>query len=539
MLFNSHEFILLFLPFSLLSFWLINHQGYYRLGKVWLIAVSLFFYGWWNPAYLWLLVFSIIFNYCTGFILNNYQNRDFRARVILAFGIIINLGLLSYFKYANFFLTTVNSIFNSSFSLHKIILPLAISFFTFQQIAYLVDTYQGQTKEYCFLDYCLFVSFFPQLIAGPIVHHKELVPQFKNYSNYKFNSEDLAVGVAMFSIGLFKKVIIADGIGVYVNTIFGLISQDVSLTFTEAWVGAFAGYLQIYFDFSAYSDMALGTARMFGIKLPLNFNSPYQAINISEGINRWHITLNRFLKNYLALPLFSCMQKYFKVKSLKMRQILLYINIMTTMLLSGLWHGAGWTFVVWGAYLGFCIIIYYLWRDWHKKKSKFKYESKLPKQSLSQNIWWQNGLSWLLTTIVSVISLVFFRASNLKDAINTITMMLNFTTLDLFGFLSLENVNIANLMPHLPNIGTDVISWTVFLLLIVWFAPNTQQLLREYKPGLDSYVLYISAGWRDKLWQELDLRWQPAQKWAILTAIMMLVCVLKINQEQEFIYFQF
>ncbi|WP_036476582.1 MBOAT family protein [Myxosarcina sp. GI1] len=536
MLFNSHEFILLFLPISLLGFFLISSTGHYQIVTIWLVAVSMFFYAWWNPVYLKLLIFSILFNYYLGIILSQSQINNFKSKLILSGGISFNLALLGYFKYAIFLITVVNSIINTNFTLQQIILPLAISFFTFQQIAYLIDAYRGKTKEYSFLNYCLFVSFFPQLIAGPIVHHQEIIPQFEDRSIYKFEPENLAIGLAMFSIGLFKKVIIADGVAIYVNQVFDLVAYNTSITFTEAWVGAFAFYLQIYFDFSAYSDMALGTARTFGIKLPLNFNSPYQATNMSEAISRWHITLNRFLRDYLSIPISRLLQKLFKSKNNQGQQILLYINIIITMLLSGLWHGAGWTFILWGGYLGVCIVIYYLWRDL----------CKLLGQNSRKIPWWHHGFGWFITMLASVVSLVFFRAESLNSARIILQSMFSFNKISLptvfsneLGFLSDFGITFNGLMPHIQTRSIDIISWIGFLLLIVWLAPNTQYLLKDYHPALDSYVFRISLNWRNKVWHKLKLKWQLNQKWAIVTAIMMLICILRMTQEQEFIYFQF
>ncbi|MGD1911300.1 MAG: MBOAT family O-acyltransferase, partial [Rivularia sp. (in: cyanobacteria)] len=303
MLFNSLEFIFLYLPITLSIFFGIGKFGNYRFAIVFLVAASLSFYGWWNPPYLLLLIFSLIFNYFIGSALSEKLKIKLGKKLLLTLGIIVNLALIGYFKYANFFVSTVGDLLGRNFNLENIILPLAISFFTFQQIAYLVDAYKGETKEYNLLDYCLFVTFFPQLIAGPIVHHKEVMPQFEDKSTYRFNPENMAVGITIFSLGLFKKVIFADNIAAYATPVFTAASQGRAPTLVEAWVGALAYTLQLYFDFSGYSDMAIGIARMFGIKLPINFNSPYKAISISDFWRRWHITLSNFLRDYLYIPL--------------------------------------------------------------------------------------------------------------------------------------------------------------------------------------------------------------------------------------------
>ena len=280
MLFNSYEFIFLFLPLTLLGFHLIGARGHHRIAIAWLVAASLLYYSWWNPAYLVLMLISILFNYAIGISLSTGERVN--KKPVLYLGVALNLATLGYYKYANFFIDNFNTLAGTDIVLQQIILPLAISFFTFQQIAYLVDAWRGEAREYDFLHYCLFVTFFPQLIAGPIVHHKEMLPQFSSDRVYGLKSKNLAIGFTIFSIGLFKKVIFADGISEYSIPIFDAAEQGVALTFVEAWIGSLAWTLQYYFDFSGYSDMAIGLARMFGVKMPLNFNSPYKATSMIE-----------------------------------------------------------------------------------------------------------------------------------------------------------------------------------------------------------------------------------------------------------------
>lgn len=279
MLFNSYVFIFLFLPITIFGFFVLGKWGNYRVAIAWLVAASLFFYGWWNPVYLGLLLASILFNYTIGSMLGYYRDELSRIKIIsiLAVGVLANLGLLAYFKYANFFVNNINTLLTTDYHLKAIVLPLAISFFTFQQITYLVDAYKGKIQEYDFIRYCLFVTFFPQLIAGPIVHHKEMFPQFAKDWLDHFHHKFLAIGITIFAIGLFKKVVLADNISFFATPVFDAAEQDVVLTIFEAWGGALAYTLQIYFDFSAYSDMAIGLAQMFGIRLPLNFYSPSQS----------------------------------------------------------------------------------------------------------------------------------------------------------------------------------------------------------------------------------------------------------------------
>jgi len=351
MLFNSFEFIFFFLPITLTIFFWIGKRNHHQVAISWLVLCSLFFYGWWSPAYLALILFSMLFNYAFGVMLGNGESRK-NKKALLILGVGINLGLLGYYKYANFFIDQLNWLLDSNFHLEKIFLPLAISFFTFQQIAYLVDAYRQETKEYNFLHYCLFVTFFPQLIAGPIVHHKEMLPQFSKNIVYKFNYEHMAMGITIFIIGLFKKVILADSVSIYATPVFNAAEIGATVTFFSAWGGALAYTLQLYFDFSGYSDMAIGIAYMFGIKLPINFNSPYKATSIIDFWRRWHITLSRFLRDYL----------YFALGGNRKGSIRRYINLFLTMLLGGIWHGAGWTFVIWGMLHGTYLIINHAWR---------------------------------------------------------------------------------------------------------------------------------------------------------------------------------
>ncbi|MDH5777937.1 MAG: MBOAT family protein, partial [Gammaproteobacteria bacterium] len=352
MLFNSYEFILVFLPAVLWAYYQLGKTAIPQLSIALLIGASLFFYAWWNPAYLTLLVASMLINYAFGIALSRKPKR-----LYLTLGVTINLVALGYYKYSNFFIDNLNVIANTNFHLEQVILPLAISFFTFQQIAFLVDAYKNEAHEYQFLDYCLFVSFFPQLIAGPIVHHKEMMPQFQSFPAKNINYENLSTGLAIFIIGLAKKVLIADNLAPYANETFAAAGNGVSLSFLEAWKGAFAYTFQLYFDFSGYSDMAIGLALMFGIRLPINFNSPYKATNIIEFWRCWHMTLSRFLRDYI----------YFPLGGNRHGQIRRYTNLLITMLLGGLWHGAAWTFVFWGFLHGIFLAVNHAWHAIQRK----------------------------------------------------------------------------------------------------------------------------------------------------------------------------
>ncbi|GET36709.1 MBOAT family O-acyltransferase [Microseira wollei] len=503
MLFNSPEFILMFLPVTLVIFFTLGRLRYNRVAIAALVAASLFFYSWWNPLLLLLLIFSIIFNYLLGYGLSKTLQIPVSKKFLLILGITVNLGLLGYFKYANFFISTINDLAGTNFNLTKIILPLGISFFTFQQITYLVDAFQGKITENNWLDYCLFVSFFPKIFAGPIVRYQEMMPQLANPGIYRLNQEDLAVGVTIFIIGLSKKVLIADQIFAYAYPVFSAALQGTPLTFYDAWSGALAYTFQLYFDFCGYSEMAIGTARMFGIKLPLNFDSPYKAVNISDFWRRWHITLSNFLRDYIYIPLGGNRQGEFRRN----------VNLMTTMLLGGLWHGAGWTFVLWGGLHGAYLIINHQWRSFRKFLG----------QDLKKSHWWGVALSCLVTFIAVVVGWVFFRAENMGSALAILKTMFGFNGLSLS----------ASVVPERKRLF-------FLLLLAVWLLPNTKQWLSKYDPFLlEKPVKETNANWSDRIWQRLQ--WQPNRLLGFLFGILMFISIKIILEapETKFLYFDF
>jgi D-alanyl-lipoteichoic acid acyltransferase DltB (MBOAT superfamily) len=391
MLFNSYEFLFAFLPVVFFIYFYLNKMKLVYASKAFLVFSSLFFYSWWNIIYLPLILSSILFNYIIGDIARRQKNR-----MALVIGIVFNILLLIYFKYFDFFIENINVAFDYNFNVLNIILPLAISFFTFQQIAYLVDSYKSKTKEYNFLNYALFVTFFPQLIAGPIVHHKEMMHQFSNINNKIVKYKNLALGLFIFIIGLFKKVVIADTFSVLVNNGY---SRTELLTLVEAWTTSLSYTFQLYFDFSGYTDMAIGIALLFNIKLPMNFNSPYKAINIQDFWRRWHITLSRFLRDYIYIPLGGN----------KNGNINTYSNLLITFIVGGFWHGAGWTFLFWGFLHGLALTINRVW------------------QSLGYKI--NNILAWFITFNFVNITWVFFRAEDFNQAVTMIERM--FFSIDL------------------------------------------------------------------------------------------------------------
>ena len=522
MLFNSVEFLFYFLPLTLILFFTIAARYGKEPAIALLVVASLFFYGWWNPIYLILLVGSMFFNYFLGQAISDSRHN----RILLTFGVITNLGFLAYYKYAGFFVTNINVLFDTSWNFGHVFLPLAISFFTFQQIAYLVDSYKGITREYSFLHYLLFVSFFPQLIAGPIVHHKEMLPQFSGAGTYRFNARHFSIGLSIFAIGLFKKTVLADGIAEYANPIFTAADGGQTLDFFTAWGGALCYTFQLYFDFSGYSDMAIGLARMFGIVLPLNFYSPYKAANISEFWRRWHMTLSRFLRDYIYIPLGG------NRKGIVHR----YKNLFITMLLGGLWHGAGWNFIIWGALHGGYLTLHQLWLRLLDMLGFSGRQSSAYK-----------AFAWLVTFISVVIGWVFFRATTFEGAVNLLQSMLGFNGLSLPNAIyarlgSIEAVlQFFNITSNTQGGAAFVSTWCWILLLttVSLCLPTTQDIFSRVTNSLDNK----SFDTTDAVWPAFAVTkhwvWSPTSRWALLCAMAFVLGLITLGQVSEFLYFQF
>jgi D-alanyl-lipoteichoic acid acyltransferase DltB (MBOAT superfamily) len=461
MLFNSYEFIFVFLPISFFIYFFLLEKRVITGAKGFLVFASLFFYNWWNISYLPLILSSMLFNYVIGNSLNeNFKKVRIHKKSLLTFGIISNLSLLGYFKYTDFFLENFNTLFNSSIPLLHLALPLAISFFTFQQIAYLVDSYKGETAEYDFLNYSLFVTFFPQLIAGPIVHHKEMMPQFASKWNLVKNYKNIATGIFIFSIGLFKKVVIADSFSVWASAGFDIAP---TLNLIEAWATSLSYTFQLYFDFSGYTDMAIGAALLFNIRLPINFNSPYKALDIQDFWRRWHITLSRFLRDYIYIPLGGNRKGSFRT----------YTNLLSTFILGGIWHGAGWTFVLWGFMHGVALAIHRFWK------------------SLGFNM--PNILAWFITFNFINIAWVFFRAKEFGDALKVLGGMFGYggvvlqqKYLDKFSFLADLDIEAGKITEHIGG-GSKVLTYIIVTFLIVLVFRNAMYFYKNFKPT----TLYI------------------------------------------------
>ena len=525
MLFNSYIFIFLFLPITLLGFHIIGKKGHYRLTICWLIGASLFFYGWWNPVYIALIIGSTLFNYAFGYLLSTNRNK-----ILLIVGIIGNIFTLGYFKYANFFINNINLLTGGNFILEQIILPLGISFFTFQQITYLVDTYLGKTKEYDFLHYCLFVTFFPQLIAGPIVHHKNMIPQFTKKILLGLKLNNLASGFSIFSIGLFKKVILADGIALSATPLFNIAEHGVDLTFFESWAGAIAYTFQLYFDFSGYSDMAIGLALMFGIIIPVNFLSPYKAKNINEFWNNWHISLSNLIKNYLYYPITLSLTRYahnIHLDRIASFCLIIIFPTLFTFFWVGVWHGAGWNFVLFGLLHGIYIVIYNFWS-----------KTEISKKNLITNT-----MAKIITFLAVTLSFVLFRAESVNGAMNIIKSMIGLNGISLpsnlkniLGFLEeynlvvFEDMFVNYIFGHSPFFG---IIFIIILFFITLILPNTQQIMRTYNSGFEMWTGKVSRP--QYKWME----WKPNFYWCILIGIMFVVSIMNLTKGSEFLYFQF
>jgi alginate O-acetyltransferase complex protein AlgI len=532
MLFNSLEFILVFVPITLLGFYLLGGRGLQRAAIGWVVLASLFFYGYWDPGaheltdpWRWwplaLICTSVVVNYLIG-----EQLLVHRSKALLLTGAGLNLASIGVFKYAGFF---ANSIAQLSVDLSYILLPLGISFFTFQQIAYLVDAYRREVPREGFVNYALFVTFFPQLIAGPIVHHSEVLPQFARRETYRPNVDNLSLGISIFVIGLAKKVILADGIATYATPVFAAAQGGADPTLFEAWGGALAYTFQLYFDFSGYSDMAIGLGLMFNIRIPLNFNSPYKAVNIIDFWRRWHITLSRFLRDYLYIPLGGS----------RLGPSRRYTNLLITMLLGGLWHGAGWTFVMWGGLHGLYLVINHAWHGLRRKLGHDLRRSTMAGRVLARSI----------TFLAVVVAWVYFRAEDF-DAANRV----------LAGMIGLNGVQLpasyygmfGSLAPTLETMGwvfqdTDGfhfggVNMVVFLAAlfgIVFLMPNTQEWTGYIAPNAER----AEAG-------ELSLvgrltaalpRWRPTLVHGSLLGVVLCWCLLAAFAQtpSEFLYFQF
>ena len=460
MLFNSYEFLFIFLPFTLILYFYFNSKKWIIFSKIFLVSASLFFYSWWNPIYLPLILGSMIFNFYIGKSLGKSSSKK-----MLTFGIVGNVALLGYFKYTDFFIENFNWVLNKDVPLLHLALPLAISYFTFQQIAFLVDNYRGEVKEFNFLNYSLFITFFPQLLMGPIVHHKEMMPQFALKWRSFLRWENISLGLFIFAIGLAKKTLIGDPLTDYAQYAF---DNAQMLTTIEAWYASISYVLSYYFDLSGYADMALGIAKMFNIDIPKNFNSPYKARNFADYWRRWHITLSRFLGDYI----------YKSLGGNKNIIWIVYLNIMITFFVSGFWHGAGWTFIVWGLLNGSFVVMAHM----------------MKKANIQMNFY----LAWSLMFLGLIITRILFVASDFSDA-----WYVTYTLFDL------SNIKFDNLVFIDPIIQGFYIVVALYLALA---CKNSMEIAQNFKPN---------------------------KKYLFYTVILLSASLFTFISTKEFLYFQF
>lgn len=518
MLFISAAFIFLFLPVAVSGFYIIQRRFGRTFALAWLTAASFTFYATWNPRDLPILLGLIAANFVLGGVIAKSEGRSRKYWLVAALA--FNLLVLGYFKYATFFADNIAQLFGWPLSTgsRTASLPLGISFIAFQKIAYLVDVYQKKIRPAGIFDFSIFAAFFPQLVAGPIVHYREIGPQLLREEKNPPIAERLSIGVTIFAIGLIKKIVLADSISPFANSIFNAAADGTTLTFFEAWLGTLCYALQIYFDFSGYSDMAIGIARMFGIKMPLNFFSPYRARNVIEFWRRWHITLSRFLRDYLYIPLGGNRRG-------RPRH---FLNLTITMILGGLWHGASWNFVLWGVLHGAYLAVNHAWLMIFPRRTMRNSGMVL--------------LSGALTFFLVMIAWVPFRANSMTSTLSIWKSMFGFNGISLPQAWAVY----ATKAPWLIDLGLRfegahsgnlfVASQLMTALLtgfaIIFLAPNTTQFMARYRPVLDFNGLIRShANWFPS--------WRPTLFWALFTAALLIVAVLTPLTSSDFIYYQF
>ncbi len=510
MLFNSYPFLLVFLPITLGGAVLLNRWAPRNVYLAWLVGMSIVFYGWGDPGLLVLIVGSILGNSLCGraLLIPGQSGR----KLILSAGILGNLGLIGYYKYAGFAMQNLASVFPGDWTIPSIALPLGISFYTFQQIAYLVDAYRGEVRQhsllnYSLLNYSLFVIFFPQLIAGPIVHHRDMLDQFRRPKRFPITLTNLSIGLTIFTIGLAKKVLLADGVAPFATAVFTAAEQGRPLSLMEAWMGTLCYSLQLYFDFSGYSDMAIGLSRLFAIKLPLNFDSPYKAADIIDFWRRWHMTLSLFLRDYL----------YFPLGGNRCGPVRRHVNLLLTMLLGGLWHGAGWTFVLWGGAHGVMLIANHAFRA-GMKAAGLSIPDVLATRCLCRAV-----------TLVCVSGAwVLFRANSLAGASRMYAGLCGVGSSSLSGA-----ENFAG--QHLD--AFHAVLWVLAGLIIVWGLPNTQQLMGRVRPALRYRHRIVPVDWYGRF--SRHLQWRPHPVVAAWYAVMFVAAFCSLAELSEFIYFHF
>ncbi len=521
MLFNSYPFLFVFLPIALLGHQIAAHW-HRRAVVIWLSLVSLAFYAYWRPPYLILLCASILFNYLFGALITRQIPNKVSTRVLLTAAIAVNLAALCFFKYLFPSLNFLASVTGSAHRWPDVILPLGISFFTFTQIAYLSDLQQGAAHQQSLDSYALFATFFPHLIAGPILHHAEMMPQFQSHRDYRLRADDLAVGFSWFIMGLFKKVMLADKFAPAADAAFAAPS---SLTTVPAWAGVLAYALQLYFDFSGYSDMALGLARMFSIDFPLNFSSPYKAASIIEFWQRWHMTLTRYITVYLYNPvsLWVSRRRLAQGKKISRKAMatpagflgMIALPTMFALFIAGIWHGAGLQFLVFGLLHGAYLSINHAWRLFRGRGGK---------QADVQRGWLQaytgHVAGVLLTFSAVLLGQVFFRATSVRSGMSMLSALCGLHAAQHVGSEAAYHPSASRLLSLAAGYA------------IVWVMPNTQQILARFKPSLELFRADLQPAL-------VNVHWRPTALWGVGLGLMFLYVVVKMQNPTTFLYFQF
>ncbi|MBU1568007.1 MAG: MBOAT family protein [Proteobacteria bacterium] len=482
MVFNSYSFIVFFLPITLLGFYFFSRKSR-QWAAVWLVIASLFFYGSWDCRFIPILLTSILINYFTCKRILSATPTS--GRWWLTASITFNLSLLGFFKYVNFFIVSLNDVTSGNIPLLNIILPIGISFFTFTQISLLVDAYHGKLKNLNFTHYLLFASYFPYIVAGPILHHAEMLPQFSDPDHYQVKANNFVIGISIFVFGLGKKLLIADNLALAISPLFA----DGNPHVFQAWLGMLVYTLQLYFDFSGYSDMAIGVSRLMGFHIPINFNSPYKATSVSDFWQRWHISLSRFLRNYLYIPLGGN----------RRGQLQRYRNLILTMLLGGLWHGANWTFVIWGGLHGLYLCVQHGWQSMQKE---YRQPTAL-----------RNSVNRIITFIAVLIAWCFFRAPDVASAFKVLA-----------GMVGQNGISLV----------TEIDTWGFILVftaaLVAFFMPNTNELFLFPEKVQEVKATSPSI---------LAVKWSPNILWGLVVGCIFALCILSIERTSDFIYAQF
>ena len=520
MLFNSFVFIFGFLPVALIAFYATGRWFGAKAAAVVLSLASLVFYAWWRPRDLPILLFAIVFNYIIGEVIQHARGTDCprRAKAWLVFGLVVDLGLLGYYKYANFVVDNVAAATGQDFTLHHIVLPLAISFFTFQKIAYLVDSARGIVKGTGPIEFGLFAAFFPQLLAGPIVHYSEIIPQLREPTFSRLQTRNLVIGLIIFTFGLAKKTVIADTLAGYADPLFAGASGH-AWDASRAWMAAITYTLQLYNDFSGYSDMAIGLGRMFGVRLPLNFHSPLRAPSIIDYWRRWHMTLQRFLVAYLYQPIALPLVRWAAELGLNgwpAFAVGTAIPALFTFVVIGIWHGAGWTFVVFGLMQAAYVVTNEIWRERRKQRNRRRRKAKLAALTVGRV---EIVAYHLLTLVCIACGNVMFKAHDLHDAGTILGAM--------FG--------IAHAGSFVPNpLSVELAATIVVSAAIIALCPNTQQIMAAFRPAVDF------AQWRGVNQPPLMWHWRRNPAGIALTGVLLFLGVMFIQRGQAiFLYFNF